>query len=88
MTTNTVKEIVLPSGRFARMRGMTWWDRCCTRNDNAEIWIMAMATRVVTIDGARLTFEEAQEMGLEEANPIIVMVADQMAEALKTKGVS
>ena len=83
-----MKELVLPSGRFAKIRNMTWWDRVLTSNINPEVYIFCMALRVTTIDGEPLTAQEASEMPLEEANPIIELVADQILASLRSKGVA
>jgi hypothetical protein len=83
-----VKELVLPSGRFAQIRDLTWWDRVLTAHTNPEVYIIAMAVRVTTIDGEPLTLQMAGDMTLDEANPIIELIAGQLADSLKSKGVS
>ncbi len=77
-----MKEIVLPSGRFATLRPITWWDKVLTSNANIDLMILTMACRIVKIDKQELTMDAAQEMPLHEANPIIVAVGAAYMEAL------
>jgi len=83
-----MKELVLPSGRFATIRPITWIDRVVTRDDNPEAWIFRLALRIVLIDGAELTVDQASEMVIEEAQPIINVIAQQLVVASKSNGVS
>ena len=83
-----MKEVVLPSGRFATIRPITWFDRAVSRDDNPEFWIFRLALRVVQIDGNPLEFHQAAEMLIEEAQPIINVIANQLTVAAKSNGVS
>ena len=81
-------EIVLPSGRFAQMRRITWFDRVVCSNVEIEIMVMSLACRITTLDGVQLTWTEAQAMDLCEANPLIDGVLKQLNNAFKSKGIA
>ena len=83
-----LKELVLPSGRFAAMRPLMWVDRVLCWDENPESRILRMACRVVLIDGCELTVRDAMEMTLEEANPLIEMVMNAWVQSMKSKGVA
>jgi hypothetical protein len=82
------QERVLPSGRFATMRPLTWLDRVLSYDENVEARIMRMACRVVRIDGGELTLADAASMSLVEANPIIDMVTLAWAASMQSKGIA
>jgi hypothetical protein len=86
-----LKELVLPSGRFAAMRPITWADRIVAygaHRDSLELVVLAIACRITKIDGEVLTQDAAVEMALEDANPIIEAVLSQMNAAFASKGVA
>lgn len=84
-----MKEIVLPSGRFAAVRSLTWADRMATFGiADFEKRVMTLAVRAVTIDGAPLTPQDAQDMELEEANPIIEAILCMLIAGHKSRGVA
>ena len=84
----STREVVLPSGRFATIRPITWLDRAVSRDENPEFWIFRLALRVVEIDGAPLEFAEAAGMLIAEAQPIINVIAAELTVAAKSNGVS
>jgi len=84
-----MKEIVLPSGRFATLRPITWRDRVITySNTDLEARIMALACLVVKIDGEQLTKDQAGDMELSEAQPIIEVICQEMVAGFQSKGVA
>lgn len=83
-----MKEIILPSGRFAAIRQITWMDRAVCFDTHGEVMLMKLASRVVTIDGEALRMEAAAEMPLDDANPIIQAIIEQLLQALKSRGVA
>lgn len=83
-----LKELVLPSGRFASMRPLMWVDRVLCWDENPESRVLRMACRVVRIDGCELTLHEAMQMTLMEANPLIEMVLHAWIDSQKSKGVA
>ena len=85
-----MKEVVLPSGRFASIRPITWFDRVVTysASSNQELRVLLLACRVVTIDGEQLAMKQAEAMEIEEANPLIETVYADLLRASKSKGVA
>ena len=84
---HAMREVVLPSGRFAAVRDITWEDRVCTFDANTEFWIFKLAGRVVKIDGENLTLVEAAQMTMTESNPIIEMIAAELILGIRSRGV-
>jgi hypothetical protein len=83
------KEVVLPSGRFASIRPLTWLDRVKTYSVvDLEERLIRLAVRCVTIDGAPLSREQADEMELTEAQPIIEEICKAMIAGSQSKGVA
>ena len=82
-----MREVVLPSGRFAAVRDITWEDRVCTYDANTEFWLFKLAGRVVQIDGENLTLIDAAKMNIVEANPIIEMIAAELILGIRSRGV-
>jgi uncharacterized linocin/CFP29 family protein len=84
-----MREIVLPSGRFAAFRPLTWRDRVATWGiASIEERVIALACRAVTIDGELLTLEQALDMELEEAEPIIQAICQNVLAGIKSQGVA
>lgn len=83
-----MKEIVLPSGRFASLRPITWWDKVLCADPKTDVVVMGIACRVVTIDVAPLTLQMAQEMELAEANPIIEAICQELIAGYQSKGIA
>jgi hypothetical protein len=83
-----MKEIVLPSGKFAALRPITWWDRVLSVHANTDMMVLLIATRIVLIDGAQLTLEQAQAMDLQDAQPIINSICEDLVAGYKAKGVA
>ena len=82
-----MKELVLPSGRFASIRPITWWDKVLCHCDSTELMLILLACRVVTIDGEALTLGQAQEMELAEAMPLITVICADVLAGMKSKAV-
>lgn len=83
-----MREVVLPSGRFATLRPITWWDKAICANASSDLLVLGLACRVVTIDGEPLTFQQAQEMELLDANPLIGLICDELIAGMKSKGIA
>lgn len=82
------KEIVLPSGRFASFRAMTWGDVMEAHSDNGPRMMAVMATLVCRIDGEALTLLDVHEMTLAEFMPIVNIIAEMMPKDLSSKGIA
>lgn len=83
-----MKEIVLPSGKFARMRNITWKDFddiFAVATDN--VWLMQtrLMAQVITIDGKSVTVEELQDMAADEVLPIFNMISKKFDQINKLK---
>lgn len=83
-----MREVVLPSGRFATLRPITWWDKAICANASSDMLVLGIATRVVTIDGEPLTFQQAQEMEIAEANPLISLICEELIAGIRSKGIA
>jgi hypothetical protein len=82
-------ELVLPSGRFARIRKVTLADLIISHNDNAMASMVGIAALTTTVDGEKLTSEQWADMEIEEAMPILKHIARSLQEALlHTKGIA
>lgn len=71
------REVVLPSGRFASMATITWADLVVTHNQNAMLFVSALATRCVAIDGVPMTEADVMVMPASEFFPIAMMLGDE-----------
>ncbi len=71
------------------LRPITWKDRVMTYGVlDLEERVIRLACRVVTIDGAPLTRQAADDMELTEAEPIIQSILAEIIAGLKSKGVA
>lgn len=82
------KEIVLPSGRFASFRPITWGDLIASHSENGHKMIATMAALVCQIDGSPLTVEQVAEMTLGEFMPIVNIIGEMMPKDMASKGVA
>jgi len=82
----TVREVVLPSGRFASFRAIKWWDYAVSNNENPLVMLGELATRVVHIDGEPLTADQVLQMPLAEFLPIQEALAKMFGDAMGKKG--
>jgi hypothetical protein len=86
--TDTI-ELVLPSGRFARIRKITLADMMISHSDNSMASMVGLATLTTTVDGEWLTAEQWADMEIDEAMPILRHIASSLKEALlHTKGIA
>lgn len=82
------KEIVLPSGRFAAFRPVTWGDMITSYSANFYQMMATLATLICQIDGAPLTVEMVIEMEISEFMPIVNIMAEMMPKDCASKGVA
>lgn len=83
--TNNI-EIVLPSGKFARIRPILTVDFLLAAN--AEHMIAALVASNTLIDDEYVTYQEVLEMPLEDAMPLLDLINLKLKLANKTvKGV-
>lgn len=81
-------EIVLPSGRFARIGQVTLADIATTIAYDGYMKVLAIACRVTTVDDQPLTAEQLLAMPVSEGNPIVEAVAKQLIDGAASKGVA
>jgi hypothetical protein len=70
------KEVILPSGAFAKIRSLTWGDRILANigaaaSGGGEMYLAHLVARVATIDGEAVTVEQALELDLRDADALI-----------------
>lgn len=83
-----VKEIVLPSGRFAAIREASFSDIQASYSENGMLTMANLAALLVTIDGEPITTEALDRMSLSDAMLIINTIAEIIKPALTAKAVS
>lgn len=81
-------EIVLPSGRFASFRPITWGDVIASHADNGPHMMAVMATLVCRIDGELLALPDIRMMPIVEFMPIVNIIVDMMPKDMASKGVA
>ena len=81
----TAVEIVLPSGRFARFRPVLAID--ILLGFKAQFPEAAVISRVVTLDGESLSYEQVLSMEAEEFMPVMVKT-NEILSKIKFKGVT
>lgn len=82
-------ELVLPSGRFARVRPITVRDLIVAFDDNSLAMQAKLVALTTTIDGQPLHLEQWVEMELDEFYPIMTHIGDVLRQTLKhTKGIA
>ena len=80
-----MNEIVLPSGKFARLRPLTALDFLLSQKlPHPEAVLVSLA---VTFDDASLTYAEVLELPLEEFMPVMGMLGKVLTK-INLKGVS
>ena len=87
MKTKPIFECVLPDGRFARIRTVTWGD-VLQALIVPNVMLPALAVRVCTLDEKPLTLEEWLEQDLEDVAPIIAELNKRIAALNNNKGVA
>jgi len=80
-----VKEVVLPSGRFAAFRKLRFGDFVISHDDNPHAMLAKLAEQTVTLDGEPISFEQIMEMDAGEFFPISKVLSDFMCEAMSTQ---
>lgn len=76
-----MKQILLPSQRVASMRPMKWIDWVVTATaPSIDMRVLIAACRLTTIDGKPLSIDEASEMSMADAAPLITEVMAQVSE--------
>ncbi len=80
------REIVLPSGRYARMRPLMWLDMVQSYDENPFAWMAKLAVRVIEIDGVCMSAEHVLEMDMMEAMPVLNMLSEALKEVYKFRG--
>lgn len=79
------REVVLPSGRFASIKAMTWGDVVVCYDQNAMAMSAKLASRMVSIDGQPVTLDQVMEMEACEYFPINEIICKEIVEAMKFK---
>lgn len=79
------QEIVLPSGRFARIRPIKWEDFVLSYDTDLYKMITKLTTRCVTIDGTGLTYQQVLDLDLDEMLPINTLLGDMATNALANR---
>ena len=74
-------EIILPSGRFARVRPMLAIDLLLGMK--AEFLEAALVARMVTIDDEPISYQDALVMDIEEFIPIIAELSKRLPQSRK-----
>jgi hypothetical protein len=76
MTEQKITEIVLPSGRFARIRKPQWVDimSAWTPDGNPITFTTLVAVRITTFDDQKISLKEFLEADADEIAPIISIV--------------
>ncbi|HYF16318.1 MAG TPA: hypothetical protein VEA40_00515 [Ramlibacter sp.] len=82
----TEKEIVLPSGRFAGFRPLTFRDFREAAKAPSEDFVPTLATRSVTIDGKTPSIEELLDMDLGDWMAVSHVLNQAFERAMKTQG--
>jgi hypothetical protein len=85
------KEVVLPSGAFARLRNVTWADRIIATiagKGNPELYIVNLVARVTTIDEKAITVDQALALDVREADALIAALVPLLAGPIKAPDVS
>jgi hypothetical protein len=80
------KEVVLPSGAFARLRNVLWRDRVIANGaaqGNTEMYFVHLVTRVVTIDEKEVTLDQALNLDLREADALIAALVPLLTGPMK-----
>lgn len=81
-----MKEIVLPSGGFAKARPILVSDMLAAFSQNQGFGAIALlVSRCVTVDDVPLALIQVLAMEWTEACPLFTLMSDQLNEALKTK---
>lgn len=80
------REVVLPSGRYARLRVITPFDMITCYSENPFSFSASVMVSAVTIDEAPVTVDTLKNMSIEEASPIYTMIAEALKDAMKFQG--
>lgn len=80
-----MKELVLPSGKFARMRAILAIDILISFK--AEFPEAALISRVITLDDSPIPYAEVLTMEGQEFSPLLGMVGE-VIKSFKLKGIA
>ena len=76
------KEVVLKSGRFAKLRKPVWLDMVMSYNPTNPLLITtAVIARCCTVDDKTLTVEQWCQMDIDEIHPILVLLGSYIQTA-------
>lgn len=80
------RELVLKSGRFAKIRPITVADRVACQSLRGYPLILGMALQIATIDDEKIKAEELLEMFDAEASPFLEVVAEMLIAGAVARG--
>ena len=72
------KELVLPSGVFARVRSITVGDMAGSDVCSTGVFHVLLVSRITTFDGVSLTPDELAKQDYEEVAPLFVHVYKEL----------
>ncbi|WP_175784531.1 hypothetical protein [Burkholderia ambifaria] len=75
------KEIVLPSGGFAAFKRPYALDLIESYSDNMMRLGANLATRIMTIDGERVTLDQVEAMSADDFFAVFAIVVDMLPHA-------
>lgn len=84
--TSGAREVVLPSGRYARLRKLTAFDLTTCYDENAFRMMAMVMVSAVTIDDKPLDVDDLKTLDLEEAAPIYGMISEALKQAMQFHG--
>lgn len=80
--------MVLPSGAFAKLRTVTWRDRIeamLAGKGNTEIYFVHLVARTVSIDEKPVTFDQALEFDVRDADALIAALVPLLTGPIKAQ---
>lgn len=83
-----IKEIVLPSGRFASFREITWGDMIFAYSENAPAMMGRLVSRCCHVDGEPLTIDEVGAMLMADFLPIMNVLVEMLPSSFSGRGVA
>lgn len=88
-TTKAAFEVVLPvTGRFARMRPITWGDVLLAVAGNDRPIVAVLASRICTLDDKTYTPQQWMEFEFEDIAPVANEINRRFEAISKSKGVA
>lgn len=80
------REIVLPSGVFAKIRRINWIDLALANIGEPALLQLRLAQRVVTFDGEVWPLEKIMSLDVDDAIPVSELINAQILTAKKFEG--